>query len=484
MPHKRYRILSHTFIMSCLLSAAIILPASVSAQGTVQTHSQTVSYNGKSFTAQWVTVDLTDPYLRVKPVTAEEGIGHDEAFSSMLSRNHAIAGINGTFFDSYEKDETKRYPNGLLVGSGEIIHSGLNPAFLVNANKTAGLQRLQTEQQISVTHQNKAYTFTAWGVNKYWGEDVDDQVVWYTRDFGSSIQFPNSTKIVIREDLVTAITTDSVNMPEDGYVLLVGSSANNRTHVLPSIHVGDTAKLISSLHNEDTGAAVQLPAIDAAIGAGPHLLTDGVVDLDAERDGFTDPKITTSANVRSFIGVDASRQLVMGTLSTATMADMAQVLLKLGLTDAMNLDGGASSALYANGSMLRSPGRALSNAFVVERLDHPQIQLEVNGQFVHEFRGYLLQETSMVPFRGILERIGAKFEWQGDTRTLSVQYGTTRLELHPDQSVMKVNGKSVALPEAPTIVDGHIYMPLRAIMESLGGSVKWDQALYRAALTF
>ena len=58
-------------------------------------------------------------------------------------------------------------------------------------------------------------------------------------------------------------------------------------------------------------------------------------------------EITTSANARSFVGLDASHQFVMGTLSAATMADMAQVLLKLGLTDAMNMDGGASSSLYA-----------------------------------------------------------------------------------------------------------------------------------------
>lgn len=484
MPFARFRTLTYTVMLSSLLSTAVIFPASTSAQGTVQTQSRTIAHNGKSFTAQWVTVDLTDPYLRVKPVAAEGGIGHDESFTSMLTRNHAIAGINGTFFDAYEKDDTQRYPNGLLIGSGEIMHSGINPAFLVHADKTASLQRIQTEHQISVTHQSKAYTFTAWGVNKYYGDSANDQVVWYTRAFGPTIDFPNSTKVVLREGKVTAVTTQSVDIPEDGQVFLLGNSANNKTYVLPNIHIGDTVKLTSSLHNQDTGATSMLTAVDAAIGAGPHLLTNGAVDLDVKRDGFTDPKITTSANVRSFIGLDASHQFVMGTLSAATMADMAQVLLKLGLTDAMNMDGGASSSLYANGSMLRSPGRALSNALVVERLDHPQVQLEVNGQFVHEFRGYLLQETSMVPFRGILERIGAKFEWNGTTRTLTVHHGSTNLELRPDLSVMTVNGQSVLLPEAPTILDGHIYMPLRAIIESLGGQIQWDPQLYRVSLRF
>lgn len=484
MQLQRFRSLTHIVMLSFLLSGAVIFPTSSSAQGTVQTKSQTIVHNGKSFTAQWVTVDLTDPYLRVKPVTAEAGIGHDESFSSMLTRNHAIAGINGTFFDAYEKDDTQRYPNGLLIGSGEIMHSGINPALLVHADKTVSLQRIQTEHQISVTHLSKAYTFTAWGVNKYYGDSANDQVVWYTRDFGPTISFPNSTKVVLREGKVTAITTESVEIPEDGQVFLLGNSSNNKTYVLPNIHIGDTVNLKSSLQNQDSGTSPNLTAVDAAIGAGPHLLTNGAVDLDVKRDGFTDPKITTSANVRSFIGLDASHQLVMGTLSAATMSDMAQVLLKLGLTDAINMDGGASSGLYANGSILRSPGRALSNLLIVERLDHPQVQLEVNGQFVHEFRGYLKQETSMVPFRGILERIGAKFEWNGTMRTLTVQHGSTRLNLRPDQSVMTVNDRSVLLPEAPTIIDGHIYMPLRAITQSLGGQIQWDPQLYRVSLRF
>jgi exopolysaccharide biosynthesis protein len=37
---------------------------------------------------------------------------------------------------------------------------------------------------------------------------------------------------------------------------------------------------------------------------------------------------------------------------------------KLGAQQAMNLDGGASSGLYANGKMLTAPGRKLSNALI------------------------------------------------------------------------------------------------------------------------
>jgi exopolysaccharide biosynthesis protein len=43
-------------------------------------------------------------------------------------------------------------------------------------------------------------------------------------------------------------------------------------------------------------------------------------------------------------------------------------MLQLGCTDAVNLDGGASAAMYYNGSILRTPGRELTSILlIVER---------------------------------------------------------------------------------------------------------------------
>jgi hypothetical protein len=49
--------------------------------------------------------------------------------------------------------------------------------------------------------------------------------------------------------------------------------------------------------------------------------------------------------------------------------------------------------------------------------------------------------------------------------------------------MIQVNGNSQSLTEAPVIIEGHIYLPLRAVIESLGGQVSWDQNLYRASLS-
>jgi exopolysaccharide biosynthesis protein len=358
-------------LMSTTLALCLVFPVHIHAASPTNYESQTLSYQGKSYTIKRVTVDLKDPMIRVRPVVAAEGIGHVESFSSMMERSSAIAGINGTFFNAYEKDDSIRYPNGLLIHSGEIMHSGDNQAFEVLANKSPRLQKVHTELKINVAHNGKTYPIRPWGVNKYYGEAETDQVVWYTTEFGKTIDFPNATKIIIRDGVITAISQEPVEVPEDGQVYLVGLSDNNKKNLLPNVHVNDRVTVEGALAESSLGDNPDLPAVDAALGAGPRLLTNGAVDIDVARDGFTDPKITTQANVRSFIGTDEAKHMVMGTMSAATIADMAQVLLQLGLTDAMNLDGGASSALYYNGAVVTSPGRLLSNAWIVEQLEHP-----------------------------------------------------------------------------------------------------------------
>jgi hypothetical protein len=308
-----------------------------------------------------------------------------------------------------------------------------------------------------------------------------DQVNLYTSDFGKSVSFPNGTKIVVDDKHITQITSNKVNIPTNGQVIFVGNTESNNNYIVGKLHIGDKVELQASV--KDAAQTNDSGSREATIGVGPKLLTKGQVDIDFKRDGFSDPKITVNANSLSFIGVDKNKRLVMGTMSAATALDMAHVLLKAGLTDAMNMDGGASSGLYYEGSMKRTPGRLLSNALVVRRYDEPQVQVTVNNQFVEEFRGYVVKEKTMVPFRGIFERIQADFTWDGVKNKLTATKGDITLVLTPDNPIAEVNGESVKLDVAPTIRDGHMYIPLRFVAETLGAKVEWNPSLYRASLT-
>lgn len=453
------------------------------ADDTVAYNTASASYGGRTYTVQWVAADLRDPRLRAEPVTAEGGIGHVESLESMMARSGAVAGVNGTFFDAYEADDSKRHPNGLLIASGELVRTGNNPALGIRTDKSVQIHPLKTSLELKVTHGSRSYTVQPWGVNTYYGDETPGQVVCYTKAYGLEVAAPNGTKAVIEAGRITALTEGAAAIPDEGMVCFIGHTGNNDRNLLPNLHVGDTVELRETAADGQTWVTENIPdAWEAAIGVGPKLVTGGAVDLDLARDGFDDPKLASAANARSFTGKDAEGRLVMGTVSAATLEAAAHVLAGLGFVEALNMDGGASSGLYYDGAVKRAPGRLISNALVVKRYALPQVQVVAAGRFVSELRGYVKNDATMVPMRGIFERMGAEVLWNEATRTVTAKRGATTIVLRPDAAEAVVNGAATALPVAPEIVEGHLYMPLRFVAETLGATVAWDQALYRVSI--
>lgn len=106
--------------------------------------------------------------------------------------------------------------------------------------------------------------------------------------------------------------------------------------------------------------------IEGALQAGPRLVTNGHVSLNVKAEGFKDPKILKGGGARSALGITRDHKLILLTTGRATISQLAQIMKQAGAYQAMNLDGGASSGLYYNGSYLTTPGRQISNALIVK----------------------------------------------------------------------------------------------------------------------
>lgn len=70
--------------------------------------------------------------------------------------------------------------------------------------------------------------------------------------------------------------------------------------------------------------------------------------------------------VRGALGVGGGN-IYLAIISGASVSDAAYAIHALGATDALNLDGGGSAALYIDGSYKAGPGRLLPNAIVLTR---------------------------------------------------------------------------------------------------------------------
>ncbi len=101
-------------------------------------------------------------------------------------------------------------------------------------------------------------------------------------------------------------------------------------------------------------------AVTAGIANFPTMLLGGaVLDTEAEQTDYQKLKGTKGS-----IGSDGAN-IYLTLIPNASVTDSAYVLQALGVKDALNLDGGGTSALYIGGVYKVGPGRLLPNAVVL-----------------------------------------------------------------------------------------------------------------------
>lgn len=124
------------------------------------------------------------------------------------------------------------------------------------------------------------------------------------------------------------------------------NSDNNVYSSVPAAIFSSSARFVekSADWGRDTG-------IDSVIAGQPLLVWDG----QSRFGGDGDPKKTSIGN-RSFIGASGSTAY-LGIVRGVSVAQAAEVIAKMGIKYAINLDSGGSTAMWSNGKYVYGPGR-------------------------------------------------------------------------------------------------------------------------------
>ncbi|MBA4365361.1 MAG: hypothetical protein C0398_05070 [Coprothermobacter sp.] len=150
--------------------------------------------------------------------------------------------------------------------------------------------------------------------------------------------------------------------------------------------------------------------------------------------------------------------------------------------EATDRAGNTTSQSFAVTYSASSPG-APSSIYVV--LTIGSADMEVNGLTRRlDAAPFIKDGRTLLPIRALIEALGGSVQWNPSTKTATVALGSRTVALTIGSTTALVNGTPITLDVAPMIVKGRTFLPLRAIAENLGLDLAWEPVSRTVSLTY
>lgn len=360
------------------LCALCVLCVSISAQDFrtvrdgIEYAEVTREISGQQVKMNLLRLDLTK--VRLDVVHAMDAAIGTEKTSSIATRHGAFAAINAGFF-RLDNSIFVGDPAGLLMINNSLLSESLNGrTALMIANTTNG-----TNVEIARANVNNTLTIKGKDYNIETNrERGKDDIVIYTPMFHrTTLTDSFGTEFVILRDRVKQILdlAGNTEIPCDGYV--ISASGSKRSELSAILKRG--VKLRLSLHHSSPTETIPeriFGQSEDMVGGIPQLVKDGKADVTWQEEKSSKSFVETR-HPRTAVAKLKDRKFLMITVDGRSessggigLYDLANYLLELGATDAMNLDGGGSTTMFLDGKVVNHPSdkegeRKVSDAILV-----------------------------------------------------------------------------------------------------------------------
>ena len=91
---------------------------------------------------------------------------------------------------------------------------------------------------------------------------------------------------------------------------------------------------------------------------------------------------------------------------------------------------------------------------------------------------------TLLPIRPVIESLGGTVGWNSSTKEVKIVLGNNTIQLWVGKSTAKVNGVTKTLDVAPQIINGRTMVPVRFVTENLGATVGFDDKTKVVTITY
>ena len=326
-------------------------------------------------------LDLTK--VRLDVVHAMDAAIGTETTSSIAMRHGAIAAINAGFF-RLDKSIFAGDAAGVLQIDGRLLSESVNnriALFISNKPK-------QTE--VNFAHLNindlfiiKKKDFYFSGINR---QRKADELIKFTSYFRPTTLTENSgLEIVVRNGKIVEINDAKGDspIPKDGFI--ISASGKMREQILPFVKVGRKIKFRTVVkfeakesfpNTESRRTSITYSTAEDITNGVPQLIRNGKTEITWQQEKSSKAFVETK-HPRTAVAKLKDGKFLMVTVDGRSeesggigLQNLAEILLEFGATDAMNLDGGGSTTMFAGGKVLNKPSdkegeRKVSDAILV-----------------------------------------------------------------------------------------------------------------------
>jgi hypothetical protein len=323
--------------------------------------------------------------LRVNPgaadlraVLSNDAIVETEIVPDMAVRHDAIAAINAGFFLIPSGD-----PAGIYKLQGQLVSDTKRPRGALGILHDGGQRLLFGRVTATMTLRvpRRGLVDAAMAIAGVDTTRRRDRLMLFTPAYHQHTDTPATGLEWVLQGKPLRVTSGPLEagktpIPRDGYVLSFGGT--RPPSLLRSLRVGSRVELDTHYTAVD-GAETDWRKADAIVGGAGLLLRDGRLVTDWKMEQLS-PMFAETRHPRTLIGtqadgtiwlvtVDGRQPRLSGGMSLFELRALAQ---RLGLKNALNLDGGGSTTMWVAGTIVNSPSdaagaRRVSDALIVTR---------------------------------------------------------------------------------------------------------------------
>lgn len=95
----------------------------------------------------------------------------------------------------------------------------------------------------------------------------------------------------------------------------------------------------------------------------------------------------------------------------------------------------------------------------------------------------IVNDRTLLPIRAVIEEIGGTVDWNGAAQEVTLTYGQDEIRLTIDSTTAYLNNAAQMLDTAPTIINDRTMLPIRFIAESFDFDVDWNGETQTVTIT-